>query len=246
VAKRRAKWLSKRTPEEIHALQVEGSKLGRDRWKAMRAAAEDTLPPMTPAIAARYVQLLQAGLPPADAMSAIVPLEVKPFRANLELMGKWLTYWNAHPLVTAAIERQNGGKWEDLPLETRITLALGHAHGQLAYFLYSQDFSTVTDIPTLKKLAEARAALVESTRGGSGSEDDLKDFMRDFIGGRAAGPPVLQDALRTDSRSEDVRTTEPAGVESSDAESVGGGDEHRPAAGVQSKRRRRSGTGQPH
>lgn len=209
---------STRTPAQVLAARRAGARKGVKVWAEMRAAAAGTVPAITPALAARFVKLLGSGLPPIEAMLQVAPQQVASFRRNAELMNKWVAYWMEDGHVQAEIERGNGGPWESLSLEKRLDLALNHSFSQLAYFLYTTDFTQITDSATLKKLMEAREAVTTRTQGGKGSEDELQSFMRDLTDRPDAGPlrfvpkpaqPERTEAVaagRTDTRSVDVRT----------------------------------------
>lgn len=125
----------------------------------------------------QFALMLQCGLPPADALLYFVSSEDPAELATT--LKKWL---NAKSVKDAMTELM-GKSWQDLTDEERLKRALENHYNQLAYFLFSHNYSTLG--PTDKAKADtARQAIEAKLAGQAGKVDAFSRFFEDFQAGK--------------------------------------------------------------
>jgi hypothetical protein len=146
-------------------------------------------PTLTAAIASDFVKLLSAGVPGADALAYFAPSHAA---FSQQAKGEWLDAWMADPLVLKAVNEWNHGAWETLSEDRRVELALGLATNQMAHFLYTNAYHTVSGAD-LGKWSEARKALQARIDAKTGTgESAYEKFLKSLLANTAAsGPPQL-------------------------------------------------------
>lgn len=145
------------------------------------------LPALTAEGAAEYVKLRAAGLP---AVEAVQQFAGKGPHFSAKRIRAWADAWETAPLVVAAWEVWNGGRWQDLEPDRRLELALDHHLAQIAYYLYTSDINA--DDANIKKLAEAREAIRTALEGTKGVDRGaFAKWMLEVVGKAEAGPPVM-------------------------------------------------------
>lgn len=145
-----------------------------------------TLPSPTPADAATYVQIRLAGVPPDEAVNFFLPAGT---RLGPAAHRRWATDWELHRHVVAAWDAHYAAKWHELSHSDRLEHAMTLHLAQLAYYLYTADF-TAADA-NVRKMAEARDAIrlhLDALKGGDASKFDL--FMRTLLQGKTSGQSV--------------------------------------------------------
>lgn len=140
--------------------------------------------------ATAFCLMLQAGLPPEEAMVYFLP-EGAGKKDALEL----LAVFQSSKAVKKAQRAQLGKAWQELTLEERIKVALDQHYAGLAYLLFSTHYATAT-MGDKSKLDTARAALETKQAGMAGKTDALARFFDDLQTGRLKLNPVTLPAVR--------------------------------------------------
>lgn len=144
----------------------------------------------TPAQAAKFVKLLNAGVPALDAIRYVLP-QIADADCDARL-----ALWSTSTALADANAQTTGGAWEDLDPDVRIALALDKHHAELAYFLYTHRFDSSTDPSTARKMEEARTALAAQQKGNAPADDSpWSRFVSEQIDSERThadlGPPTL-------------------------------------------------------
>jgi hypothetical protein len=135
--------------------------------------------------ALQFAIMLQAGLPASEAILYFIQPE-DPQELALVLR-KWL----ASAAVKEATKVLLGKSWTEMTLEEKIKTATDNHYAQLAYFLFSHNYS---DLGTTDKAKAdtARQALEAKLAGTAGKGDALSQFFSDINSGKIKlGKPVL-------------------------------------------------------
>lgn len=139
-------------------------------------------PDLTPALARQLVQLLHAGVPALTCLAYLAP----DYHAALTLEQRkaWYLALVGSRAVLDAARELNGGDWQTLDADRRLTLALDKHFAELAHYLYTHDYAEA-DGNEAKKISEARAAITEKLRGDSeGDDTPFTRMMRDLMEGK--------------------------------------------------------------
>lgn len=127
--------------------------------------------------ALQFAIMLQAGLPPSDAILYFT--EVEDPRELALMLQKWQKSAN----VKRAMLHLMGKPWQDMTLQEQCQNALNFTYAGMAYFLFSNNYSEVT--PSDKaKYDTARLALESFQAGTAGKGDALSAFFDDFKAGK--------------------------------------------------------------
>lgn len=149
-------------------------------------------PAITEAGAALFTQLTAAGLSPSDALAYLAPAYHASLRT--QKLDAWVTTWCNAPVVVRAITAWNHGPWHELAPDRRVTLAIEHHIAQVAYVLYTSDYTNPQ--ADMAKIRDARGTLLEWLKSAGKVEDAMTQAIRDILEGKtsASGPPQLQGA----------------------------------------------------
>jgi hypothetical protein len=94
-----------------------------------------------------------------------------------------LDRWLGSQAVKRAWKVVMGGAWQDLDLDRRIGFALDKHYSELAYFLYTHNYSSVGG-SDLTKANTARGVLETKVAGMAGKGDALTQFMAELQSGK--------------------------------------------------------------
>lgn len=162
----------------------------RAAGKAMRAGVD-----LNETTALQFVKLLNAGLPAPMALQYISP----EFWAALTETEKKLAIkrWMGSVLIRDAVTALNKGEWQELDKDARIDIALDKHAAELAYLLYTHNINEVEDGLTLRKMTEARTALLDMLKMQQGDTDGpFAHMVADLLAGKIGaelGPPQLSE-----------------------------------------------------
>lgn len=127
---------------------------------------------LVPATALLFAKLLHVGAPPLKAVLYICP-NVHP-----DLLEKVAKVWLGDAEVLRAVEHLNGGAWLDLPKETRLQLALDKHVAEVAYYLWTTNFSDTEHREGLDKMKQAREVLKLELGRQADPDDPMAAFAR--------------------------------------------------------------------
>lgn len=133
-----------------------------------------------------FAVMLQAGLPPSDA---ILYFATSEDTAELTIM---VRKWMRAAEVRRAVAGLMGKNWTDMSLEEKRDYALNHHYTQMAYFLYSNHYAELGG-PDKAKADTARQALEAHKAGTAGKTDALSRFFDDIKSGTVKlGQPITK------------------------------------------------------
>lgn len=125
-----------------------------------------------------FALMLASGMPSLEVMTYFLEPGTDP--AEIELVH---SRWMRSQEVQAAILRLQGKAWQDLLLEDRIKLAIERHYSEMAYFLYSHNYGTLSG-PEKQKADTCRTALEAKIAGMAGKMDALSRFWDDVTTGK--------------------------------------------------------------
>lgn len=131
-----------------------------------------------------FALMLNAGMPPEDA---IVYFAEEGQAA--EEMAEVLPLWLKSKEVASAILTLQGKKWQDMTAEEKIQFAINKHYTEMAYFLYSHNYSTLTGAYK-SKADTCRAALEAKLAGTAGKMTALDRFLTDAASGKVKIPSL--------------------------------------------------------
>lgn len=146
--------------------------------------------------------MLVAGMPSLDAIRYFYP-EDDAERVRFE-HDRWMRSYNVRSAVKQV---QNGKSWQDMSLDERVKFAVDKHYSELAYFLYTNNYNTLTG-QDRQKADICRAALEAKLAGTSGKMDALTSWFDDVKSGRVKLPFVAQSATDISGRSAAGRSSE--------------------------------------
>lgn len=128
--------------------------------------------------------MINAGMPTLEAMRYFYP-EDDPERVKFE-HDRWMR--SSH--VKAAVKHvQYGKNWQEMSLDERIKFAVDKHYSELAYFLYTHNYATLSGAER-QKADICRAALEAKLAGTAGKMDALTSWFDDVKTGRVKLPTV--------------------------------------------------------
>jgi hypothetical protein len=148
----------------------------------------------TKADARNFALMIQTGFPSKDAIRYFFP-DVDDPAFLVRAHNKWIKA----SVVQGAIKELQGGKeWQDLSLEEQIDLSIKKHYSELAYFLYSTNYASLTSPAERQKADTCRQALEAKIAGTSGKLDPAMQWLDDVrrgkikLGGAGASIPAPQ------------------------------------------------------
>lgn len=107
----------------------------------------------------------------------------------------WLRRWTNSPVLLAETTRLNGGEWQALESDRRLQIALDKHLAELAYLLYSRNY-TDDDAPVAKMNAARESLMTHLEAGDGGSNAPWMQFVKDAMAGKLEEmgfvvPPVV-------------------------------------------------------
>ena len=129
--------------------------------------------------------MLQAGLPASEAILYFT--ETSDPQELAHMLRKWMT----SKAVKEATSQLLGKSWTEMTLEEKIKTATDNHYAQLAYFLFSHNYSDLGQVDKAKA-DTARQALEAKLAGVAGKGDALSQFFHDINTGKIKlGKPIL-------------------------------------------------------
>jgi len=136
-----------------------------------------SLPLTTDEQAFQFVAIIEAGLPPADALLYFVESNDPAELAAI------LTKWQRSQAVRRAQLKLMGKAWHDMIPDERARFALEHNYNQLATMLYTNHYAEA-DSTTKQKMDVARTALEAKLAGTAGKLNVMEQFFEDVRTGK--------------------------------------------------------------
>ena len=134
--------------------------------------------------ATQFALMLKSGMPSISIIAYFYDdVDAHTLRAEHER-------WVRSKRILAAIRRVQGKGWEEMNLTEQITFSSDKHYAELAYFLYSHNYSElsssadVTNADTCRKVLEAKLA------GTTGKLSPLETWFQDIKDGRVILPTV--------------------------------------------------------
>lgn len=143
------------------------------RQTTVKTEVQQDIPAFTGGVARELAKLLHVGCPVIDAVSYIAPRLTDP-----DLMKQLARLWLSDPLTRQALSELQGGAWMDLPLEKRLLLAQEKSDAEAGFYLYANNFNTITSRDELEKFKIAREIVRSKVQGEVDETDPLKAFAR--------------------------------------------------------------------
>lgn len=136
--------------------------------------------------AEQFCLMINAGMPSLDAIRYFLGEGDWTPGAIQAVHDRWL----GSRAVSKAWVVIMGGSWQELELDRRIQFALDKHYSELAYYIYSNNFSTVAGAD-ITKLNTARGVLETKLAGMSGKMDAMTQWLDDLRTGKVRlGAPV--------------------------------------------------------
>ena len=126
--------------------------------------------------------MLNSGMPSLDAMRYFYP-DDDPERVRFE-HDRWLRTRSVQSAIKTV---QNGKSWQDMSLDERVKFAVDKHYSELAYFLYTNNYTLLSG-QDRQKADICRAALEAKLAGTAGKMDALTSWMEDIRAGRVKLP----------------------------------------------------------
>ena len=134
----------------------------------------------SPEQATAFATMIHVGMPSEEAIHYFIPESDEWTETSIAaLHNKWVR----SSLVSKALRALRGTPYEDLSSEERIKFALDKHYGEMAYFLYSHNYSLLEGADKTKA-DTARTALEAKLAGLAGQLDPLTQFWNDVKTGK--------------------------------------------------------------
>lgn len=134
--------------------------------------------------ALQFAIMLSAGMPASDAIVYFLPADTQTGEVTL-----WLRKWLGSAMVQSAIRQVQGKEWQEMSLEERIKFAVNKHYTEMAYYLYSHNYSDLTGADKTKA-DTCRSTLEAKLAGMSGKLDALSAWWEEVRTGRTKLPGV--------------------------------------------------------
>jgi hypothetical protein len=131
----------------------------------------------------QFAQMILAGAPAATAASYFFGDDTTP-----DDIAQTAAWWMRKRIVKEAIEHHQGRSWLQMSGEERIKTALDKHYNEMAYYLYSRNYSDLQGADKVKA-DTAREALEKKLAGTAGATDPLTRFYEDLVAGRVKTAP---------------------------------------------------------
>lgn len=146
------------------------------------------IPAPSSAQAEQFCLMLNAGMPSLDAIKYFLAEGEWTAGAVQAVHDKWVNSGAVKKAWAVIL----GKSWQDLDLDARIQFAIDKHYAELAYFLYSHNFSSVAGAD-LVKANTARGVLETKLAGLAGRGDALSEFLLDLQKGKVKlGEPLKE------------------------------------------------------
>lgn len=149
------------------------------------ADAPAGLPALTPEAARELALILQSGMPVSEAVLYFLPEGTPAAEARVVA-----ERWQKSPALGKAVSALQGKSWQHMSLEEKMGLAVSKHYAEMAYFLYSRNYSELQGADKTKA-DTCREAIERKLTGTAGQQDPLTRFLADVQSGRIKlGQPV--------------------------------------------------------
>ena len=135
---------------------------------------------LTREIADQVALILGSGMPLAEAVRYFIDPET--LADQPELVRQLTDRWATNKLLADAVTRVQGKSWNLMSLEERINLAINKHYCEMAYYLYSRNYTELEGAARLKADV-CRDALEKKLAGTAGQRDALAAFLADVKNG---------------------------------------------------------------
>ncbi len=132
---------------------------------------------ITADLARQFALMLQGGMPAIDAIRYFVP------GMEEQLLPGEAQRWMRSHFVSKAILFIQGKTFQDMTLEEKIKYTLDLHYSQIAYYLYSRNYSELNGADR-QKADICRSALEAKAAGTAGTRSPISDFWDDVRLGR--------------------------------------------------------------
>jgi hypothetical protein len=142
---------------------------------------------ITKELARDFAIMLQTGMPSMEAIRYLLPADLEAGEIR-QIHDRWLNTRSLQDALTAV----QGKSWQEMSLEDRINLSIKKHYTEMAYFLYSRNYSELEGAAKLKA-DTCRDALEKHLAGTAGQRDGLAQFLADVKNGvvKLGAPPKL-------------------------------------------------------
>ena len=132
-----------------------------------------------------FAVMLTSGMPPGHAIQYFTTIDAP---AELIVLAE---LWSRSKEVQAAILKLQKKPWQDMGLEEKIKFSIDKHYTEMAYFLYSTNYSMLNGADR-QKSDTCRQSLEAKLAGMAGKMDALSRFWDDVVEGKVAlsSPPV--------------------------------------------------------
>lgn len=129
-------------------------------------------------VARQFATMLSVGAPPMEALAYFFP------DTPTNELGGTLKGWLKDRRVQAEIKALQGGKeWEEMTLDERIRFSVEKNYAEMAYYLYTHNYATLTG-PERAKADECRRVLEAKLAGVAGKMGVMEEFFNDIKSGK--------------------------------------------------------------
>ncbi len=142
------------------------------------------------ATAGQFAMMMASGMPSQEAIRYFIPTDMLD---DMEYVSHIHRQWMIDPLISQATLALQGKPWQNMTIEERIKFSIDKHYTEMAYFLYSNNYSTLKG--DLKAKADTcRQALEAKLAGVAGKSDPMTRFWDDLTSGRVKLPGNVQSA----------------------------------------------------
>lgn len=139
--------------------------------------------------ALQFALMMKSGMPPLDCLQYFYP------QADAAELASVLPEWNRSENVRRAILQLQGKPWQEMSLDEQIRFAIDKNYSEMAYYLYSHNYSTLQGTDK-QKADTCRTALEAKIAGTAGQLNPLTNFWNDIRTGKvqlgkAVSPAVM-------------------------------------------------------
>jgi hypothetical protein len=146
------------------------------------------------------VKLVHTGIGPDLAVRYLVPsistCETIDEDEKEELCAAVAARWYRDHKVLRAINIFNGGNWQDLDAERRLSIARDKSYAELAHYLYSHNYEHLQGIE-LKKYNDALGTISEFLSGKDGADSPFEAAIRNIADKMKVAPQDLAANMPT-------------------------------------------------
>jgi murein L,D-transpeptidase YcbB/YkuD len=128
--------------------------------------------------AMQFAIMVTSGMPPDEALPYFYPADTPADELRRELK-----LWLKAPSIQAAVRAVQGKDWQGMSLDEKVRYAIEKHYAELAYFLYSRNYITLSQSDQ-RKADTARQVLEAKLAGMSGKMDALSQWFEDVRAGR--------------------------------------------------------------